>query len=204
MYVSQICLPAPYRLSNLPFENWSCSKGNGTSDTQESDIIDSSVTWDFLSWINSFTKLPVLVKGVLTAEDTLEAIRRNVSGIIVSNMGGRILDKDPATIEVLPEIINAVKLTKPSVQVFIDSGFRTGTDVLMAIAMGATGVFVGRPVHWGLAVNGEDGVKSVFDIMNKELNQVLGLAGCATLSDAVGRNLVVRKQYFDTTRNPWN
>ena len=74
----------------------------------------------------------------------------------------------------------------------------------MAIAMGARGVFIGRPIHWGLAVNGEEGVKDVFNIMSKELNQVLGLAGCAKLSDTVGRNLVVRKEYYETVRDPWH
>ncbi|KAH7958425.1 hypothetical protein HPB49_001611 [Dermacentor silvarum] len=109
---------------------------------------DRSLTWDVLTWIRSITKLPVVVKGILTAEDACEAVNHGASAILVSNHGGRQLDGVPATIEVLATIVRAVR---GRCEVYMDGGVRRGTDVVKALAMGARAVFIGRPIIWGLA-----------------------------------------------------
>ncbi|XP_070389784.1 2-Hydroxyacid oxidase 1-like isoform X2 [Dermacentor albipictus] len=109
---------------------------------------DRSLTWDVLTWIRSITKLPLVVKGILTAEDACEAVNHGASAILVSNHGGRQLDGVPATIEVLASIVRAVR---GRCEVYMDGGVRRGTDVVKALAMGARAVFIGRPVIWGLA-----------------------------------------------------
>lgn len=141
---------------------------------------DRSLTWDVLTWIRSITKLPVVVKGILTAEDACEAVNHGASAILVSNHGGRQLDGVPATIEVLATIVHAVR---GRCEVYMDGGVRRGTDVVKALAMGARAVFVGRPVIWGLAYSGENGVKKVLNIFRTELERALALMGCASLSD---------------------
>ncbi|CAN7944529.1 unnamed protein product, partial [Ixodes hexagonus] len=112
--------------------------------------LDPSLTWDDVAWLKSITKLPVVAKGIYTAEDADEAIRHGVSAILVSNHGGRQLDCVPAAIELLPEILSAVR---GRVEVYLDGGIRHGTDVVKALALGAKAVFVGRPAIWGLAYN---------------------------------------------------
>ena len=118
---------------------------------------DPALTWKDIEWLAQITKLPVLVKGILRADDALSAVNHGAAGIIVSNHGGRQLDTTPAAISVLPEIVDAVA---GAVEVYVDGGIRRGTDVLKAIAYGARAVLIGRPILWGLAVGGEAGVKS--------------------------------------------
>ncbi|KAM7312933.1 hydroxyacid oxidase 1 [Ixodes scapularis] len=112
------------------------------------DVLDASVTWDDVTWLKSISKLPVIAKGILTAEDAEEAVKHGVSAILASNHGGRQLDGVPSTIEALPEVVRAVR---GRVEVYVDGGVRRGTDVVKALALGARAVFVGRPVLWGLA-----------------------------------------------------
>lgn len=111
--------------------------------------IDPTLNWSDIAWVRSITKLPVVVKGVLTAEDAKLAADTGVEGILVSNHGGRQLDGVLATIDALPEVLDAVK--GRGVEVYIDGGVRKGTDVLKALALGAKAVFLGRPILWGLA-----------------------------------------------------
>ncbi|CAN8007782.1 unnamed protein product, partial [Ixodes pacificus] len=111
---------------------------------------DPSQTWDHITWLMSISKLPVIVKGITTAEDAEEAVKRGVSAILVSNHGGRQFDGVAATIEILPEIVRAVR---GRVEVYVDGGVRRGTDVVKALSLGAKAVFVGRPALWGLAYN---------------------------------------------------
>jgi 4-hydroxymandelate oxidase len=125
-------------------------------------LFDSALTWKDLEWLAGITKLPILVKGILRSDDALRAIEYGASGLIVSNHGGRQLDTTPATISVLPEIVDAVA---GAVEVYVDGGVRRGTDVLKAIAYGARAVLIGRPILWGLAVGGEAGVQSVLEIL---------------------------------------
>jgi isopentenyl diphosphate isomerase/L-lactate dehydrogenase-like FMN-dependent dehydrogenase len=130
--------------------------------------------------------LPILLKGILTAEDAILAVEHGVQGIIVSNHGGRQLDTALATIEALPEVVDAVA---GRCEVYVDGGIRRGTDVLKALALGARAVMVGRPALWGLAVNGKDGARHVLEILHAELELAMVLCGCPTLAQ-VNRSLV--------------
>jgi 4-hydroxymandelate oxidase len=134
----------------------------------------AGLEWNFLDELVSYAGKPVLVKGILTAEDALLAVEHGASGIVVSNHGGRYLDGDPATIEVLPEIVQAVQGRLP---VLIDGGFRRGTDVLKALAIGAKAVLVGRPPLWGLGAFGSGGVQKVLEVLRRELAHAMALAG---------------------------
>lgn len=145
-----------------------------------------SVTWETVDWLRSITSLPILLKGILTAEDALLALEHGVSGIIVSNHGGRQLDGVVTSIEALPEIVEAVT---GRCEVYIDSGIRRGTDILKALALGAHAVLIGRPILWGLAVDGAHGVQSVLEILHAELERAMKLAGCPTLA-SINRTLV--------------
>jgi len=138
-----------------------------------------SLTWESLTWLRSITSLPLLLKGILTAEDALLAIEHGMDGIIVSNHGGRQLDTALASIEALPEIVEAVA---GRCEVYFDGGIRRGTDILKALALGARAVLVGRPVLWGLAANGEEGAYHVLEILRKELELAMSLSGRPTLS----------------------
>ena len=150
-------------------------------------LFDQSLTWDALAWLKSITALPIVVKGILTAEDAQLAVEHGAAGIIVSNHGGRQLDGVPATIEALPEVVEAVA---GRCEVYLDGGVRRGTDVLKALALGARGVFVGRPVLWGLAVDGAAGVERVLTLLRDELELAMALAGRPTLA-SIDRTLVI-------------
>lgn len=127
-----------------------------------------------------FTKLPVILKGIITQEDARLALQTGCKGIIVSNHGARQLDTVPATIEALPEIVRAVG---SQMTVMIDGGIRTGTDVFKALAIGAKCVFVGRPILFGLAVNGQNGVENVLNILRDEFDGAMALAGVNKVSE---------------------
>jgi isopentenyl diphosphate isomerase/L-lactate dehydrogenase-like FMN-dependent dehydrogenase len=147
----------------------------------------SQVTWKFVGELCAYAKLPVLVKGVLTAADAQRSLDHGASGVVVSNHGGRYLDGDPATIEMLPEIVGAIGAKST---VLIDGGFRRGTDVLKALALGAKGVLIGRPPLWGLGAYGQAGVQRVLELLKSEVALAFGLAGVPNLA-AVDRSLVV-------------
>jgi 4-hydroxymandelate oxidase len=149
-------------------------------------LFDQSLTWDALAWLKSITALPIVVKGILTAEDALLAVEHGAAGIIVSNHGGRQLDGVLATIEALPEVVEAVA---GRCEVYLDGGVRRGTDVLKALALGARGAFIGRPVLWGLAVDGAAGVERVLTLLRDELELAMTLAGRPTLA-SIDRSLV--------------
>ncbi|XP_056644376.1 2-Hydroxyacid oxidase 1-like [Diorhabda sublineata] len=155
-------------------------------------ISDPSAQWNDIKWLKTITKLPIVAKGILSAEDAILAIEAGVSAIIVSNHGGRQLDSLPTTIEVLPEIVQAVG---DKVEVYIDCGFRDGTDVYKAIALGAKMVFVGRPAIWGLAHSGTEGVKNVLNILRNELDVALAISGCCSL-DEITPEKVVHESYY--------
>ncbi len=137
-------------------------------------------TWDTLRQLREASKLPVVVKGVLTAEDTELAVKHGLSGIIVSNHGARQLDQTGSTIRALPECIQAAGGKIP---VLVDGGFRRGTDVFKALALGATAIGVGRPYLWGLAAFGQPGVVQVMDILQSELATDMGMAGTGKISE---------------------
>ncbi len=144
------------------------------------------LTWESLLWLRSITSLPILLKGILTAEDAVLAVEHGVDGIVVTNHGGRQLDTAIPSIEALPEVVEAVA---GRCEVYLDGGIRRGTDVLKALALGARAVLVGRPVLWGLAVNGAEGVRHVLELLRNELELDMALAGRPTL-DSIDRSLV--------------
>ncbi len=146
----------------------------------------ASLTWDLIPWLRSLTSLPILLKGILTAEDALLAVEQGVEGIVVSNHGGRQLDGAIASIEALPEVVDAVA---GRCEVYLDGGIRRGVDVLKALALGAHAVLVGRPILWGLAVDGQAGVERVLKLLHGELEMAMVLSGKPTLA-SVDRSLV--------------
>ncbi|HEX6662510.1 MAG TPA: alpha-hydroxy acid oxidase [Gaiellaceae bacterium] len=137
---------------------------------------DASLSWRDLEWLAGYG-LPVVVKGLLTAEDAALACEHGAAGVVVSNHGGRQLDGVPASLDVLEEVVAAVD---SRAEVYLDGGVRRGTDALKALALGARAVFVGRPLVWGLAVDGEDGVADVLRLLRDELALGLALLGCAS------------------------
>ena len=140
-------------------------------------LLDPSVSWRDLEWIASEGKLPVILKGVVTAEDAELAVEHGAAAIVVSNHGGRQLDSAPATLDALPEVVDAVA---GRIEVYLDGGIRRGTDVAKAIALGARAVLVGRAPVFGLAVAGEDGVRHVLELLRDELALALSLLGCTS------------------------
>jgi 4-hydroxymandelate oxidase len=143
--------------------------------------IDPSLTWHEVEWFVKTAQMPVFVKGVLHPEDARLAAKCGVSGIIVSNHGGRQLDETMATLDALPEIVSAMRGT--GLDVIVDGGIRRGTDVVKALALGAKMVMIGRPVLWGLAVDGEAGAHSVLELLRREIDTTLALVGCPRASD---------------------
>ncbi|MBE8521585.1 alpha-hydroxy-acid oxidizing protein [Amycolatopsis sp. H6(2020)] len=165
-------LPPGLAVENLRNIGENRSGGN-TSHVREI-VMSAGLNWDHIAWLRSKTKLPVLIKGVLHAEDARLAVHHGVAGIVVSNHGGRQLDTVPATIDVLPEIAAAVGGALP---VLLDGGIRRGTDVVKALALGADAVGVGRPVVWGLAAGGREGVSEVLEMLRADFDQALALCG---------------------------
>lgn len=143
-------------------------------------------TWETVDWLRTITMLPIVVKGILTAEDAHLALERGAAAILVSNHGGRQLDSALAGIEALPEIVEAVA---GRCEVYMDGGIRRGTDVIKALALGARAVLVGRPILWGLAVDGAEGVRDVLEILRAELELAMMLSGRPTLA-SIDRSLV--------------
>lgn len=149
-------------------------------------FLAAAPTWDDVAWLRSETRLPLLLKGILSVDDAVRAVEIGAAGIIVSNHGGRTLDTLPATIDVLPQIAAAVAGRVP---LMLDGGIRRGTDVLKALALGASAVLIGRPIVYGLAVNGAFGVAHVLRLLRDEFEIAMALAGCRTLAD-IGPHLI--------------
>jgi 4-hydroxymandelate oxidase len=144
-----------------------------------SALLDPKLTWKEIEWLRSLTKLPMLLKGVLNADDAARGVELGASGIIVSNHGGRNLDTLPATIDALPEVAARVA---GRVAVLVDGGIRRGTDVLKAIAFGASAVLIGRPYLYGLAVGGAEGVARVVNILRREFEMAMALTGRTSIA----------------------
>ncbi|MCS7477845.1 alpha-hydroxy acid oxidase [Umezawaea endophytica] len=140
-------------------------------------------TWESVAAVREHTDLPVVLKGILAVEDARRAVEVGADGIVVSNHGGRQLDGAVPGVEVLAEIADAVS---GGCEILLDGGIRCGGDVLKAVALGASGVLVGRPVMWGLASAGQDGARQVLDLLAAELRDAMGLAGCDSVSAARG------------------
>ncbi|KAH7866489.1 hypothetical protein Vadar_021064 [Vaccinium darrowii] len=162
------------------FEGLLASDKGSNFEAFAAETLDPSVCWKDIEWLRSITSLPILIKGVLTAEDAIKAMEAGFAGIVVSNHGGRQLDYSPATITVLEEVVRAVGGKIP---VLIDGGVRRGTDIFKALALGAQAVLIGRPVLYGLAAKGEYGVRRVIEMLKDELELTMALSGCPTLKD---------------------
>ena len=141
---------------------------------------DRTLTWDDMAWIRSLAPLPLVLKGIVTAEDARLAVEVGAEGIVVSNHGGRQLDGTIPSVEALPEVVRTVD---GRAEVLFDGGVRRGTDVLKALALGARAVMVGRPLLWGLAVDGASGVHRVLHILRLELENAMALAGCRSVAE---------------------
>ena len=152
------------------------------------DLFDPSLTWNDVDWLRAQTNLPIVLKGVMTAEDTHCSIDSGAQAVVVSNHGGRQLDGVAATVNALPEV---VEVASGRVEVLLDGGVRRGTDVLKAIALGARAVLIGRAYLWGLAVAGEDGVREVLRILRDELELSMALAGRTSVA-AIDSSLIRR------------
>jgi 4-hydroxymandelate oxidase len=141
---------------------------------------DTSASWKEIAWLRSFVRIPIVLKGVIDPGDAERAIAEGVAGVVVSNHGGRQLDTTVATIDALRPVVEKVAGRIP---VLMDGGVRRGTDVLKAIARGASAVMIGRPFLYGLAVAGADGVERVVTILRHELENAMALTGRASLAD---------------------
>jgi 4-hydroxymandelate oxidase len=146
-------------------------------------------SWRDLAALRASTTLPLVLKGILRADDAARAVDHGCAAVIVSNHGGRQLDGVPATIDALPGVADAVA---GRCEVLVDGGVRWGTDVLKALALGARAVLLGRPILWGLAVGGEAGVRAVLELVRDELSRAMALAGCRSVEE-IDRDLVRRR-----------
>ena len=186
---NRFTLPQGVTLKN--FEGWrragilGWATGSSFNDYVH-EFFDPSLTWDVIAWLTSITRLPVLLKGILTPEDARLALDTGIAGIIVSNHGGRQLDGAEPAVRALPRVVDEVG---GRAEVLMDGGVRRGTDVLKALALGARAVLVGRPYLWGLAVAGEDGVRRVLELLRRELELAMALCGRPAVA-SIDRTLV--------------
>eukprot|EP00794_Sanderia_malayensis_P020235 gene20235-22212_t len=152
-------------------------------------LIEPCLNWSDIEWLKSITKLPVVLKGIMSPQNAKEAVKYGVDGILVSNKGGRQFDVLPGTLDILPAITKAVAGSK--IEIYLDGGVRNGIDVFKALALGARAVFLGRPVIWGLAYDGWQGVRNVFELMKDELKFIMANTGCREVTD-INESLLFR------------
>ncbi|OJD27517.1 hypothetical protein ACJ73_01079 [Blastomyces percursus] len=180
-------LKAKPTMNRILLEARTAQEAAETTRGNHDTLNDASLTWsDTMSWLRSKTNLKIILKGIMTAEDALLAIEHGADAIIVSNHGGRQLDSVPSTIEVLPEIVSAVRGRVP---VIIDSGITRGSDVFKALALGADFTLVGRSALWGLSYRGQEGVERVLDILERELSRTMALVGAGSIGE-IGKEML--------------
>ncbi len=185
-------LPDGLRIKNVVgADDFPETEGSGLA-AYVTSLFDQTLSWKDLEWLVGITDLPVLVKGILNAEDAEKAIEHGAAGVVVSNHGGRQLDTAPASVDVLAEIAEKVD---SRVDIIMDGGVRRGTDVLKALALGAKAVAIGRPILWGLAADGQAGVERVLDMLRSEIDLSLALCG-ATSPSEIDRSLIIKVQPF--------
>lgn len=146
-------------------------------------LADAAPTWADVQWLMGQTRLPVMLKGITHPQDAVQAVELGAAGVIVSNHGGRVLDTLPATAELLPRIVQAVRQHHPQALVLVDGGIRRGTDLFKALALGADAALIGRPALYGLAHAGARGAAHVLRLMRDELEATMALTGCARLQN---------------------
>ncbi len=183
---NQLELPPGLELANLRGLAAHVAGGPTFVHGASNPFLDPSLTWDALDWLVSEARLPVVVKGVLRADDAVRALERGAAAIAVSNHGGRNLDTVPAAIDALPVVAEAVRGRVP---VLMDGGVRRGVDVVKALALGATAVMIGRPYLWGLGAAGAEGVERVVRLLVTELEMAMAQCGSASLAE-VTRDLL--------------
>ena len=149
-------------------------------------LVNSRATWEDVAWLCEATALPVLVKGVMCAGDAIKAVQCGAKGVIVSNHGGRQLDQGPSTAAALPGIVCGLREARLQCDVLVDGGIRRGSDVVKALALGADAVLIGRPIVWGLAVDGGDGVADVLRLLKREVMVTMQLCGKVTVAEIDG------------------
>ncbi|MEV7870671.1 alpha-hydroxy acid oxidase [Streptomyces sp. NPDC088124] len=185
-------IPDGIRAVNVDPEVMAASHGGNAGESAVArharEQFDASVTWADLGRLRELTSLPLILKGVLSAEDADLAVRHGVDGIIVSNHGGRQLDSAVDAVDVLPDIVDTVGGRCP---VVLDGAVRSGTDIVKALCLGASAVFVGRPVLWGLTHSGGDGAASVLRLLTGELDETMALMGASGIRE-LNRSGVVR------------
>jgi 4-hydroxymandelate oxidase len=187
---NRFALPAGLGIENMHAAGYAAlprADGDSGLAAYVADLLDPSLTWSAVEWLRSITKLPVVVKGIVRADDASRAMEAGAAGVVVSNHGGRQLDSSPATIDVLARVVDAVAGRG---EVLLDGGVRRGADVIKAIALGARGVLVGRPVLWGLAAGGREGVAAALGLLRRELDLAMALCGCPDVA-SMTRDLVM-------------
>ncbi len=168
-------------LGNFRDLNLPRSEISGTDETPGWDVSRADpITWNDLEWLRGLTSLPLVLKGVRVSEDAHIAAESGVEGILVSTHGGRQLDQTMGAIEMVPEIVEAVKGNS---EVYVDSGVRRGSDVIKALALGAKAVGIGRPLFWGLATEGSDGVHNVLELLREEVGRAMDFCGQSDVSN---------------------
>ena len=183
-------LPPPLALANYPTAAAWDDRAHAAWDQNTEALFDAAVSWDDVAWLKARLRgRPLVVKGVMTGEDAAAALLAGADGVMVSNHGGRQLDGALAAVDALPEVVAAVGGRAP---VLLDSGVRRGTDVLKALALGASAVGVGKPVFFALALGGEDGVLRMLEMLRGELEAAMALTGCRALAD-IGPALIARR-----------
>jgi 4-hydroxymandelate oxidase len=189
---AKFALPADLSLPNLrgmkePASDHSSHPQASQQQPVYGRLFDPTLTWKGIEWLRSFARVPVLLKGILAEEDAALAVEAGADGIIVSNHGARNLDTVPATADVLSRIVERVDGRLP---VLVDGGIRRGTDVLKALALGATAVLVGRPYLYALAAGGSEGVARCVDILHRELQMAMALTGRTSIA-AIDRSVLL-------------
>lgn len=175
--------------ARLLLEARTAAEAKKVAQEHSSTLVDASLRWDkVIPWLRSQTEMKIIVKGIMTAEDAARAVEARVDAIVVSNHGGRQLDGVPSTLEMLPEVADAVKGVIP---ILFDGGISKGSDVFKALALGADLCLIGRSALWGLAYRGQNGLESVFHILERELSRTMALMGVDSVA-AISRSMLGR------------
>ncbi|KAM8712076.1 hypothetical protein ACLKA7_012578 [Drosophila subpalustris] len=191
---NKFSLPSHLSLANFQGEqaNGVVTEGGSGINEYVANQFDASINWKDINWLKQLTHLPIILKGILTAEDAILAREFGCAGVIVSNHGARQIDTVPASIEALPEVAKAVG---NDLVVMLDGGITQGNDIFKALALGAKTVFIGRPAVYGLAYNGQQGVEQLLDILKKDFEISMALTGCPKLSD-IQSSMVVHESTY--------
>lgn len=190
--------PRKPTVNRLLMDSRTAAEADKIIQSEGASMHSSSLTWEStLRFLRQTTSMRVILKGIMTPEDALLAVRYGADAIIVSNHGGRQLDSVPSTIEVLPSIVEAVEKKIP---VIFDGGIRRGSDVFKALALGADLVCVGRPALWGLAYKDQEGVETMINILERELSRTMALAGVTKVAEINRSLLGVSRTLFGVAR----